>query len=76
MGRTLHRQFDLLAWPEVNERRVAMIVAHRDRREAQRRLRLSPHGEIANRRGALERAVAESLRAERAYQLALEGAGG
>ncbi len=55
---------DLLTWPEFREAEAALASAHAEQAEAQRRYRLSPHGERTARLSALQEAVQRSLKAE------------
>lgn len=55
---------DLLAWSEVREAEAALASAHAEQAEAQRRYRLSPHGQRNARLKALQEAVQRSLEAE------------
>ncbi|QQQ19694.1 hypothetical protein JIP62_06295 [Brevundimonas vitis] len=55
---------DLLTWPEIREAEAALASAHVEQAEAQRRYRLSPHGQKSARLIALQAAVQRSLEAE------------
>lgn len=55
---------DLLTWPEIREAEAALASAHAEQAEAQRRYRLSPHGQRVARLKALQEAVQRSLEAE------------
>lgn len=55
---------DLLTWPEIREAEAALASAHVEQAEAQRRYRLSPHGQRSARLKALQEAVQRSLEAE------------
>ena len=55
---------DLLTWPEIKEAEAALASAHAEQAEAQRRYRLSPHGQRTARLIALQEAVQRSLQAE------------
>ena len=55
---------DLLTWPEIRDAEAALASAHAEQAEAQRRYRLSPHGERTARLRALQEAVQRSLEAE------------
>ncbi|NBB51481.1 hypothetical protein GVN24_24660 [Rhizobium sp. CRIBSB] len=60
-------RLDLLTWPELQDARAALTVAHADQAEAQRRVRCAPHGEKQARLNALKEAVQRSLEAEMAH---------
>lgn len=56
---------DLLTWPEIADARAAVVSAHAEQAEAQRRFRCAPHGEKTARLIALQKALQEALIAER-----------
>jgi hypothetical protein len=66
------RQLDLLDWPALAGLRQDVLDARESLARAQRRLRLAPHGEVANRREALSQALALTLAAEAAWERAVE----
>lgn len=55
---------DLLTWPEIRDAETALASARAEQAEAQRRYRLSPHGERIARLRAFQEAVQRSLKAE------------
>lgn len=57
-------ELDLLTWPEVDAARAVVADRHARQVEAERRYRLSPHGERQARLKALQEAVQGSLEAE------------
>lgn len=55
---------DLLSYPELKDAEADLASAYARQAEAQRRFRLSPHGERTARLTALQEAVQQALRAE------------